>query len=89
METDRGQITMSRKPTKYHARMHTNGIIELNTTGISVEAYVTNGSGDERKLGTLTVSAGSVRWVPAGERNPYRLNWPMLKDLLEAFGQRK
>jgi hypothetical protein len=60
----------------------------LNTSGVAIEAFQTNGSGKNEKIGTLVASAGSVRWIPAGARKPYRLTWPQLKEVVETFGRR-
>jgi len=80
---------MPRKPIMYKARMHTNGTQELNSQGVAIEAYQTNDQGVERKLGTLICSAGGVRWLGAGGRLPYRIPWKLVKDLFEAFGERR
>lgn len=29
----------------------------------------------EKKVGTLTVSVGGLRWLPAGGKTPRRVNW--------------
>jgi hypothetical protein len=60
----------------------------LNTSGVAIEAFRDNGGGKKSKLGTLVVSAGSVRWTPAGSRKAYRLTWPEMKEMAEAFGKR-
>lgn len=80
---------MTRKVTNHSATMHllAKGGIQIDTTGVAFKAY-SHDNGDRKLLGTLKVSAGGVRWLPAHHTRPFRVTWGLFSEVLEAFGEK-
>jgi hypothetical protein len=42
---------------------------------------------DDRRLGTLRVSRGSIDWITSPKQTTRRLSWERFADLAEQFGR--
>lgn len=78
---------MSRGTTRYHINMKMQQGIKLNTMGTEFEIYDTQDEKQTNKLGTLTVSAGGIRFRSAGHRRSYRIDWNELSEIMRVFGR--
>ncbi len=38
---------------------------------------------DDKKLGTITISKGSIEWYPNRAKQPYSLNWTQFDKLMK------
>ena len=78
---------MSRGTTRYHINMKMQQGVKLNTMGTQFEIYDTQDEKQTNLLGTLTVSAGGIRYRPAGHRRHYRIDWNELAEIMRVFGR--
>lgn len=78
---------MSRGATRYHINMKVQQGIKLNTMGTQFEIFDTHDNRHAHKIGTLTVSAGGIRFRPAGHRRSYRVDWFELSEIMRVFGR--
>jgi len=42
---------------------------------------------DKKKLGTITISKGSIEWYPANAQKPIRLTWSQFDRLIQSKGK--
>jgi hypothetical protein len=50
-----------------------------------VEFIVTR---NRAKLGTLSVSQGTIDWTPAGGQKPYKMGWKTFDSLMQEKGRK-
>jgi hypothetical protein len=40
---------------------------------------------DEKKLGTITISKGSVEWYPKNSKKPYKIGWSHFDKMIKEY----
>ncbi len=80
---------MTRLPAQFEINMDLKQNVVLNSVGVSFYIYDKRDgkeTGTTEMLGTLIISGGGIRFIPAGHRRAYRIKWGELTEILKVFG---
>jgi hypothetical protein len=40
---------------------------------------------DDKKLGTITISKGSIEWYPTNAKKPYKISWSNFDKMIKEY----
>ncbi len=81
---------MTRAPAQFEINMDLKQGVVLNSVGVSFSIYDKRDSKeteDAKMLGTLIISGGGLRFIPAGHRRAYKVQWGELTEIIKVFGR--